>query len=162
MRLANLCRTRALTIVKLYRWVLFNFFVGNGDAHLKNLSFAHAPGGIALLPHYDLLSTVIYEPLGKHLDAELSQAIGNAKYYGEVRRSDLLRFAQELGIRQPSAEKEIERMSEKVIRYSDELIHEVEALEPYDAKPGELRMLRKIQNLAIDEFSKQIQKKQKN
>ncbi|WP_099036018.1 HipA domain-containing protein, partial [Lacimicrobium alkaliphilum] len=77
-QLANLCRTRAQATIKLYRWVLFNFFVGNNDAHLKNLSFTYARGGIALLPHYDLLSTVIYEPIHKHIDAELSQPLGNA------------------------------------------------------------------------------------
>lgn len=54
------CRNRLVTRWRLYDWLVFNVLTGNGDAHLKNLSFLVDPEGVNLAPHYDLLSTVCY------------------------------------------------------------------------------------------------------
>ncbi|GGD79612.1 hypothetical protein GCM10011357_38190 [Lacimicrobium alkaliphilum] len=69
----------------------------------------------------------------------------------------MLNVAQELGIKAAVAGREIDRIITNITRFSEQLIREVEATDNYDAKPEELRMLRKIKNLAISEFTKQIQ-----
>ena len=43
--------------------VIFNYLIGNNDAHGKNFSFLHEKGKPRLAPAYDLLSTVAYPEL---------------------------------------------------------------------------------------------------
>ncbi len=47
-----------IEISKLYRWMLFGWWVANGDMHLKNFSLLTLPDGTRRLsPAYDLVST---------------------------------------------------------------------------------------------------------
>jgi serine/threonine-protein kinase HipA len=41
----------------LISWTIFNFLIGNADAHAKNLSLLLTVAGISLAPFYDLVST---------------------------------------------------------------------------------------------------------
>jgi serine/threonine-protein kinase HipA len=54
---------------ELLKWVLFNFIIGNADAHAKNVSFLYGkPGeenGPRLAPFYDLVCTEVYDQLSK-------------------------------------------------------------------------------------------------
>lgn len=154
----SLARAKAVTALRLFRWVLFNFLVGNGDAHLKNLSFRYGSDGVALLPHYDLLSTVIYEKVGTHMYAELSQALGDAKRFGDVRREHMAFAAEALGLTAAIAEREIDRMIATAQKAAPDLIEQVEGAPFYPGKAGELRMLRQIQRLCLAEFSEQLKK----
>lgn len=42
------------------RMVIFNYLIGNSDAHGKNFSFLYEKNGMRLAPFYDLLSTALY------------------------------------------------------------------------------------------------------
>jgi serine/threonine-protein kinase HipA len=53
------CSFPSIEKVKLFRMVLFNFLVGNEDAHLKNWSIITRNGMIELSPAYDLLNSTI-------------------------------------------------------------------------------------------------------
>jgi serine/threonine-protein kinase HipA len=53
------CTFPALEKEKLFRLVLFNFLVGNEDAHLKNFSLITRQGKVELSPAYDLLNSTI-------------------------------------------------------------------------------------------------------
>ncbi|MDQ6778890.1 MAG: type II toxin-antitoxin system HipA family toxin [Actinomycetota bacterium] len=52
---------------------LFNFLVANADAHAKNISLLHVPGGIRIAPLYDLVCTGAYP----ELSTELALGIGD-------------------------------------------------------------------------------------
>ena len=54
-------------IRRLLDWVIFNYLIGNSDAHGKNISLLLTPKGPHLAPFYDLMCTVIYEGLTKKL-----------------------------------------------------------------------------------------------
>ena len=45
--------------------VIFNYLIGNNDAHAKNFSFIYQNGGSQLAPLYDLVCTVYYPELSK-------------------------------------------------------------------------------------------------
>lgn len=45
----------------LYDWIVFNILIGNGDNHLKNLSFMVSHDSIVIAPCYDLLCTAAYD-----------------------------------------------------------------------------------------------------
>ena len=49
--------------LRLWNRIVYNFVLGNTDAHIKNYSLLYDPHmeGISLAPAYDMLSTVIYE-----------------------------------------------------------------------------------------------------
>ena len=49
--------------LNLISWAIFNYLVGNADAHAKNLSLLIARKGVALAPFYDLVSTAAYHEL---------------------------------------------------------------------------------------------------
>ena len=52
-----------IEILKLYRLLLFAWWTGNGDMHLKNLSlFTDTQGIMRLTPAYDLVSTRLVIP----------------------------------------------------------------------------------------------------
>ena len=53
------CTFPALDKMKLFRLVLFNFLVGNEDAHLKNFTLITRNNKIELSPAYDLLNSTI-------------------------------------------------------------------------------------------------------
>jgi serine/threonine-protein kinase HipA len=52
---------------------VFNFLVGNADAHAKNIALLHTPAGVRLAPMYDIVSTAAYP----ELSGELAIAIGD-------------------------------------------------------------------------------------
>ncbi|WP_333811269.1 HipA domain-containing protein [Timonella senegalensis] len=42
--------------------LVFAWVIGHGDGHAKNYSIQHVPGSIGLAPHYDLNSSLVFEP----------------------------------------------------------------------------------------------------
>ncbi len=55
--------------LRLWNRIVFNFVLGNTDAHIKNFSLLYDPHmeGISLAPAYDMISTVIYESATKDM-----------------------------------------------------------------------------------------------
>jgi len=51
----------------LLRWVIFNFLIGNADAHGKNISLLLTGQGPVLAPFYDMMSTAVYPDLTDRL-----------------------------------------------------------------------------------------------
>lgn len=49
--------------MELLRWVIFNFLIGNTDAHAKNLAMIFTDRGPRLAPFYDLICTQVYPDL---------------------------------------------------------------------------------------------------
>jgi serine/threonine-protein kinase HipA len=80
---------KAVTRLALVRWALFQFLLGNSDAHGKNVSFFCRPEGLALAPFYDLVSVVQYEGM----DHELAMAYGDEFELANIRPFDWARFA---------------------------------------------------------------------
>lgn len=152
LQLSEPCLRQGVTRLAMLRWAIFNALVGNGDAHLKNLSFNISLDGVELMPHYDLLSTIIYADVGKHMNENLSQPMGNAVTYGELTQADVLAFSRELNIAPNLAKRELQQLLRDVPVHAAKLLQEVHNLPPHSGTPGELRVLRQICSLAIDEM----------
>lgn len=73
----------------LLRWVIFNFLIGNSDAHAKNVSFLMDGNSLNLAPFYDLLCVKIYG------DNRLAASIGQHNQYGWIEQNDWEQFAKE-------------------------------------------------------------------
>jgi serine/threonine-protein kinase HipA len=51
----------------LLQWVIFDYLIGNADAHAKNISLLLTDQGPFLAPFYDILSTAVYPGLTERL-----------------------------------------------------------------------------------------------
>ena len=64
------------SIDEFIKLVVFNLICGNGDAHVKNFSVLYDNGrDAALSPAYDLVSTIVYYPLGSELALQLGGSV---------------------------------------------------------------------------------------
>ena len=97
----NLVRTASIRsgkdVLSLLNWVIFNFLIGNSDAHGKNISLLLLPEGPMLAPFYDLLSTRIYAHYG--LAEGLAMKIGGESDPGSIQKKHWEQFAEEIGIK---------------------------------------------------------------
>jgi serine/threonine-protein kinase HipA len=158
-----ICRAKAPTRIALFRWTLFNVLIGNGDAHLKNLSLFAGKDGYSLAPHYDLVSTAAWarpELVSRDAswpDVELSFALDDATTFREVRRQHLLRFADALGLPQTTALRELNRQLRGVPLAAEKIMLEFESKDvPSALRGGQLRMLRAIFHLPVSSMPKQL------
>lgn len=110
----------ALARLAMLRWALFQFMIGNSDAHGKNFSFFVQPGGaLAPTPWYDLVSVVQYS----HFDTDLAMAFGDAFTFDEVTPFALADFAARCGIERRLMRREAQRLAGAAAAAADELTH---------------------------------------
>jgi serine/threonine-protein kinase HipA len=101
----------ARDIIAFLDALLFNFLIGNNDAHSKNYSLLlDGPGAIRLAPLYDLLSTATIEGTSR----SLAMRYGGEKRPRYVRRRHLRRLGGELEVRPPLVERRAAAMVERV------------------------------------------------
>lgn len=93
--LADASPAPARTRRDLLRRVLFDWLVGNADAHGKNVSFYVGPAGLTLAPAYDLVCVAAYP----RIDQALAMAIGDQFDGDAVTREDWLSMADACDLR---------------------------------------------------------------
>lgn len=168
------CRTKTAARLQLFRWLTFNVLVGNGDNHLKNISFLVDHGGINLAPAYDMLCTAVYDTRAmagagaRWPNVELAFSLGDAKIFGAVKRHHLFDAATALGLAPRTAMRELDTMLAAMPREADQLIGAIEAgqdevlaqcAEPALARhhfAGEMRLLRAARTIVIAEMCAQL------
>lgn len=84
-------------VMSILDWIIFNFLIGNSDAHGKNISLLLLPQGPILAPFYDLLSTRIYAHYG--LTNEMAMKIGGEVDPNEIKKKQWEDFANDLKIK---------------------------------------------------------------
>ena len=84
-------------LLSLLNWVIFNYLIGNSDAHGKNISLLLLPAGPMLAPFYDLLSTRIYAHYG--VAEGLAMKIGGESDPDAIRKKHWEQFAADVGIK---------------------------------------------------------------
>ena len=94
----------------LLDWVLFNYLVGNADAHAKNVSLLLLPGGPRLAPFYDLLSTAAWDTL----TTRLAMKVGGEARPEWVRARNWQRFAQESDLARRLVRDRLHAMAERL------------------------------------------------
>ena len=97
---------KAVTRLGLLRWALFQYLIGNSDAHGKNVSFFCGPAGLALAPGYDLISAVQYDGL----DHELAMAYGDEFDLERILPADWAAFGRHSGIPRSLLAREMRRL----------------------------------------------------
>jgi len=104
--LAEYTVQKAVTRLSLVRWALFNFLIGNSDAHGKNVSFFCRNDGLWLAPFYDLVSVVQYDGL----DHELAMAYGEEFLLQDIGPFQWADFARTTGTPRALLAREMRRI----------------------------------------------------
>lgn len=144
----------AQTSLALFRWFIFNLLIGNGDNHLKNLSFKTAGSRPTLAPFYDLVSTALYEPDNRWLEAELSWSINGVNQFGSVDMAYVQALAEPLKISPRLIRATIFELVARVSEAADKVILDLESAE-YNglSKQSELRTLRSFKHGVLSDMS---------
>ena len=168
------CSTKALTRLQLYRWLVFNFLIGNADNHLKNISFHTSHEGIRLAPAYDLLSTAVYDTRAFNDNpvwpaTQLALSLGDTTRFDQINRATMLQAAKALGLSPSTALRELDKIRKALPEQADRLLAEIEATYPAQmaASPdptkaaqyqgGELRLLLAIRHVILQETLQRLQ-----
>ncbi|WP_457442502.1 HipA domain-containing protein [Roseateles sp. P5_E4] len=105
---------KAVARMTLLRWALFQFLIGNCDAHGKNFSFFVRREGLDPAPWYDLVSVVQYAGI----DHQLAMAWGDAFSLEEVGAFQLADFAQRCGVDRKLLKREAARLAKLVVEHT--------------------------------------------
>ena len=109
-----------IDLARLLDAVIFNYLVGNNDAHGKNFSLLYHGSGTAhlalrLAPLYDVVSTVYYPELSK----EMAMKIGKEYSSERVTPSDFEKLAEEAGLAKPIVKQHVLELAEAILDVID-------------------------------------------
>lgn len=103
-----------IDLAQLLDAVVFNYIVGNNDAHGKNFSLLYRPGGgepeIRLAPLYDVVSTVYYPELSR----DMAMRIGEQYSSERVTLRDFEKLAEDAKLGKPLLRERLTEMTERV------------------------------------------------
>jgi serine/threonine-protein kinase HipA len=115
--------------------VIFNFLIGNHDAHGKNFSLLYRTqnnsgsfGKIRLAPLYDLICTPVYSNLSK----KMAMKIGKAYELSEVDPRQFENLADEIGFTKPLVKR-------KVIEHAKKMLQQIEKVQIPHPVTAEIR-----------------------
>ena len=107
----------AADIIQFLDKVIFNFIIGNGDAHAKNFSILYTNEGPRLAPSYDLLATVVY----KQIKPRMAMKISNHKDFKFLTAKHFFDLAEEVQLSKRLVKAELTKVASKVLDKIDPL-----------------------------------------
>lgn len=112
--LRRVCESPVEDIQRLRDWQLFNYLVGNADAHAKNLALLYPTAGSVprLSPAYDLVAIEFLNRLGMRFNRSMAFAIGEHDVPEQVTRRDWTLLAKSIGVPGPSLLGRLQEMAE--------------------------------------------------
>ena len=114
-RMIELSASSVTTAFQIYKQLVFNWLIGNGDAHAKNFSIRRSLlGEWQTAPAYDLLCTVFHDDKSMALPLEGQDTGWN--------RTLLLQVAKKLGLPKASAIRTIERQLAALADLPDQIL----------------------------------------
>lgn len=103
--------------------VIFNYLIGNSDAHGKNFSFLYEDGKPRLAPAYDLLSTAVYPELA----IKMAMKIGGKYEPDDVYLRHWHRLVPDTAIARTAMEKSLAELSAKALDQAGKLHAELKS-----------------------------------
>lgn len=121
LKVLNQTTTPAQSKLEFVKRVIFNFLIGNADAHAKNFSiYLYGDAAIELTPAYDLLCSSVYD-----CDQRIAMKIGKAKFYSEVTDDDWELFASDLDISSKLVKTELQKQKQYLPNIIKEIVTEL-------------------------------------
>jgi serine/threonine-protein kinase HipA len=107
--------------IAFFNILIFNYLIGNADAHGKNFSFLYEHGKPHLAPAYDLLSTAVYPDLA----TKMAMKIGGKYEPDDVYLRHWHRLVPDTAVARNSIEKTLGDMAEKTLDQATKLHSEL-------------------------------------
>jgi serine/threonine-protein kinase HipA len=103
-------------LARLLDAVIYNYLIGNNDAHGKNFSLLYHGAGTAnqeirLAPLYDAISTVYYPELSN----EMAMKIGDEYRSERVAPRDFDKLAEQAGLAKPLVRRRVPELAQTVL-----------------------------------------------
>jgi len=95
----------------LLKGIIFNYLIGNRDAHGKNFSILYEDDSESLSPFYDLLCTCIYTGLHK---TKMAMKIGGKYKFEEINTQQFEKLSNDIGFRFDFVKKQIIDITKKL------------------------------------------------
>ncbi|HVA63737.1 MAG TPA: type II toxin-antitoxin system HipA family toxin [Terriglobales bacterium] len=99
-----------IALARLLDAVIYNYLVGNNDAHGKNFSLLYQHQVIKLSPLYDVVSTVYYPELSR----AMAMRIGREYSSDQVMPQDFEQLAEEAGLGKALVKRRVPELAETV------------------------------------------------
>ena len=96
--------------IDFIRRIVFNYLIGNGDAHGKNFSVVYHGRRATLAPSYDLLCTEVYKDLAR----SCAMSIGGEVSFDSITREHFRGMAEECRIYPAAVLDEIDQLAGKI------------------------------------------------
>ena len=106
----ELSGTPVIDLQRLLDAVIFNFLVGNHDAHGKNFSLLHH-GATRLAPLYDVLSTACYPELTR----KMAMKIGGEYVSDKITPKQFEQLADEAGLAKPMVKRRVPELAGAIL-----------------------------------------------
>jgi serine/threonine-protein kinase HipA len=104
-----------IDLARLLDGVIFNYLVGNNDAHGKNFSLLYRPGSVGepeirLAPLYDVVNTAYYPELSR----QMAMRIGEQYFSEQVTLRDFEKLAEDARLGKPMVRERLKEMTERI------------------------------------------------
>src|SRR6185369_8437263 len=96
-----------LDLANLLDAAIFNYLIGNNDAHGKNFSLLYPDKEIRLAPLYDAISTIYYP----ELNSDMAMRIGREYSSDKVTPRDFEQLAGDAGLAKPLARRRVPELA---------------------------------------------------
>jgi serine/threonine-protein kinase HipA len=110
-----------IDLMNLLDGIIYNFLIGNNDAHGKNFSLLYENNQTRLAPFYDLLCTVYYPNLAQ----KMAMKIGNKYHPDFVYPRHFEQFSKEAGLSKPLVLERIVKIGDEILTKLPELRDEL-------------------------------------
>ena len=108
--------------------VVFNFLIGNADAHAKNHSVVYHGSAAMFAPLYDLVSTAVYPELSR----EMAMYIGGDSAFESISRESFSRMAEECRVSPQLILSRLDILAEKMPTVLQRLVEDFRERWPSD------------------------------
>jgi len=115
--LRNISTAPVIDLANLLDAGIFNYLVGNNDAHGKNFSLVYPDKEIRLAPLYDAISTIYYP----ELNTDMAMRIGREYSSDKVTPKDFEQLAGDAGLAKPLARRRVPELATAAIEALDKI-----------------------------------------
>jgi serine/threonine-protein kinase HipA len=115
--LRNVSTAPVLDLANLLDAAIFNYLIGNNDAHGKNFSLVYPDTEIRLAPLYDAISTIYYP----ELNSDMAMRIGREYSSDKVTPKDFEQLAGDAGLAKPLVRRRVPELATAAIEALDKM-----------------------------------------
>ena len=118
---------RVADAYKFIQMLIFNYLVGNTDAHAKNFSFLHIDkaNGVILSPVYDIVSIDIYpQSIVSH---EIAMTINGKGTFESIKARDWIALFEQLRMNPTTTMQEMRQVFGRIVQDSEQLAERLNA-----------------------------------